>query len=83
MDWSKNYYVNFFNKFILRNEVKLAAEKKEKADQLLIEGKRAQIEMKENLVKLSEADKAMEKNFKKEFPGLNYSQLEGLIKAFK
>ena len=50
---------------------------------LLVEGKRALMELKEMLIKLNEADKAFEKNFKKEFPGLNYNQLEGLSKAFK
>lgn len=40
-------------------------------------------EIKDTLIRLNETDKAFEKNFKKEFPGLNYNQLEGLLKAFK
>ena len=53
------------------------------AEQQLSEGRDALASMKDTLVKLSEEDKAMEKNFKKEFPGLNYNQLEGVQKAFK
>ena len=39
--------------------------------------------MKDALVKLGEADKALEKNFKKEFPGFNYNQLEALMKSYR
>ena len=30
-----------------------------------------------------EVDKAFEKNFKKEFPGLGFNQLESLMKCFR
>ncbi len=49
----------------------------------LQEGKEALAAMRENLVALHDSDKAMEKNFKKAFPSLNYNQLEVLMKSFK
>ena len=67
----------------LKQELALARMSLRTADVELQEGKEALAEMRENLVALHEADKAMEKNFKKAFPSLNYNQLEVLMKSFK
>ena len=49
----------------------------------LEEGRKALAETRDHLVKLNEIDKALEKNFKKEFPGFNYNQLEALLKCYR
>ena len=53
------------------------------AETELQEGREALASMRERLVSLHDRDKAMEKNFKKAFPALNYNQLEALMKSFK
>jgi len=55
----------------------------ELAEEELVEGKQALNAMKTKIGHLREQDKALEKNFKKEFPSLNYNQLEMLLKAYK
>lgn len=49
----------------------------------LAEGRKIIDEMKTKRDQMFEADKAFEKNFKKEFPGLGFNQLEALMKCFK
>jgi flagellar motility protein MotE (MotC chaperone) len=62
----------------------LAAEKRLASSlEELSEGKQALTVMKERIASLREHDKALEKNFKKEFPALNYNQLEALVKSYK
>lgn len=53
------------------------------AESELQEGRAAMVAMRESLVALHDTDKAMEKNFKKEFSSLNYNQLEALMKSYK
>ena len=59
----------------------LQREKETKTE--LEEGRLALAESKDILIKLNEADKVLEKNFKKEFPGFNYNQLEALLKCYR
>ena len=58
-------------------------EEKEIADQDLIDGKKVLDELKAKRDQLFEQDKIFEKNFKKEFPGLGFNQLEALMKSFR
>ena len=56
---------------------------KDFADEEMIEGRRVLTAMKEHSDALKEHDRSMEKNFKKEFPGFGFNQLEALNKCFK
>ena len=56
---------------------------KDFADEEMIEGKKVLAAMKEHSEKMKEHDRSMEKNFKKEFPGFGFNQLEALNKCFK
>ena len=56
---------------------------KEFADEEMTEGRRVLTAMKEHNEALKEHDRSMEKNFKKEFPGFGFNQLEALNKCFK
>ncbi len=46
-------------------------------------GKEALESLRVTLATMNDKDKALEKNFKKEFPGLNYNQLEALMKSYR
>ena len=65
------------------NELSLARQHLVEAETELQEGKSALVTMKDGLMSLHDHDKAMEKNFKKEFTSLNYNQLELLLKSYK
>ena len=56
---------------------------KDFADEEMTEGRRVLTAMKEHSEALKEHDRSMEKNFKKEFPGFGFNQLEALSKCFK
>ena len=58
-------------------------EQKEVADLELEEGRRVLNEMRDSCEKLKEYDRGLEKNFKKEFPGMGFNQLEALAKSFR
>ena len=66
-----------------RADFQLYQDQKAVAERELEEGKQALISMREALVKMNESDKALEKNFKKEFPDMNYNQLEALMKLYR
>ena len=53
------------------------------SEQDLAEGRRILDEMKAKRDQMFEVDKGFEKNFKKEFPGLGFNQLEALMKCFR
>ena len=69
--------------FLLRSEIVEKEELKKIAEQDLAEGRRILDEMKGKRDQMFEVDKAFEKNFKKEFPGLGFNQLESLMKCFR
>ena len=69
--------------FYCRAHIQEKEEEKEIVDQDLIEGKTVIEELKVKREQLFEVDKQFEKNFKKEFPGLGFNQLEALMKSFK
>jgi hypothetical protein len=50
---------------------------------LLEDGDRQMEQMEADYKNLQEADKLLDKNFKKEFPGLGFHQLDALYKLFK
>ena len=56
---------------------------KEDAETDLVNGRKILDEMKSKRDQLLDIDKSFEKNFKKEFPGLGFNQLEALMKCFK
>ena len=58
-------------------------ELKKIAEQDLIEGRSIIDKMKAKRDQMFEFDRGFEKNFKKEFPGLGFNQLEALMKCFK
>jgi hypothetical protein len=64
-------------------DIQAKEEWKEVADQDWDLGKRILEGMKSKRDHLFEYDKGFEKNFKKEFPGLGFNQLESLMKCFK
>ncbi len=72
-----------FKKSHRRRELAMSQERLRVAEAELQEGREALASMRERLVSLHDRDKAMEKNFKKAFPALNYNQLEALMKSFK
>ena len=74
------YFHEFYNS---RNQIQEKEEEKEIADQDLIDGKKVMSELQAKREQLLEYDKSFEKNFKKEFPGLGFNQLESLMKSFK
>ena len=69
---------NFFRSVIVEKE-----ELKKIAEQDLIEGRSIIDKMKAKRDQMFEFDRGFEKNFKKEFPGLGFNQLEALMKCFK
>ena len=69
--------------FLCRTQIQVKEEEKEIADQDLIDGKKVLDELKAKRDQLFEQDKIFEKNFKKEFPGLGFNQLEALMKSFR
>ena len=58
-------------------------EEKKIADVDLAQGRAMLDEMKSKRDQMFEHDKSFEKNFKKEFPGMGFNQLEALMKCFK
>ena len=58
-------------------------EEKKIADVDLAQGRAMLDEMKAKRDQMFEHDKSFEKNFKKEFPGMGFNQLESLMKCFK
>ena len=58
-------------------------ELKKVAEQDLVEGRKIIDEMKGKRDQMFEYDRGFEKNFKREFPGLGFNQLESLMKCFK
>lgn len=69
--------------FFSRREIREKEEYKEIADQDLVDGRKVLDEIKTRRDQLYEIDKSFEKNFKKEFPGLGFNQLEALMKCFR
>ncbi|XP_059089749.1 cilia- and flagella-associated protein 43-like [Tigriopus californicus] len=66
-----------------KNEIVKAKAQFENAEKQLAMGTEALDQAKNLLSDLSENDKLLDKNFKKSFQGLNYNQLESLLKAFR
>lgn len=74
-----------FNQIVanFRNDIVEKEELKKIAEQDLAEGRKILDNMKVKRDQMFETDKGFEKNFKKEFPGLGFNQLEALMKCFK
>ncbi len=67
----------------VRKDIQTKEEMKEDAETDLVNGRKILDEMKSKRDQLLDIDKSFEKNFKKEFPGLGFNQLEALMKCFK
>ena len=67
----------------LLREIEEKEEEKKVADVDLAQGRGMLDEMKAKRDQMFEHDKGFEKNFKKEFPGMGFNQLEALMKCFK
>ena len=67
---------------LIRN-IQTTQDMRDFADEEMTEGRRVLTAMKEHNEAIKEHDRSMEKNFKKEFPGFGFNQLEALNKCFK
>ncbi len=68
---------------MFRKDIQIKEEEKEIAEQDYADGRKILDGMKSKREQLLDVDKGFEKNFKKEFPGLGFNQLESLMKCFK
>ncbi len=67
----------------LRGQLGSLEDKYQRSLAILEDGERQMEQMEADYKNLQEADKVLDKNFKKEFPGLGFHQLDALYKLFK
>ncbi len=67
----------------LKSQVSLVEDKYRESLAILEDGERQLEQMEADYKNLQEADKLLDKNFKREFPGLGFHQLDSLYKLFK
>jgi len=68
---------------VLRSQLTSVEDKYQRSLAVLDDGERQMAQMEVDYKNLQEADRLLDKNFKKEFPGLGFHQLDSLYKLFK
>ncbi len=68
---------------VLRSQLTSVEDKYQRSLVVLDDGERQMEQMEVDYKNLQEADRLLDKNFKKEFPGLGFHQLDSLYKLFK
>ncbi|XP_071744297.1 cilia- and flagella-associated protein 43 isoform X2 [Lepeophtheirus salmonis] len=83
-----SFHMDLYDSWFMKRDkvlqdLRVTLKVKDEAIEELVQSKIILAELKEEYEGLKSQDRILEKGFKKEFPGLNFNQLEALMKAYR